>query len=118
MFASRALTGAEKNYQNLEWEWQAVYLGEGPETIGGNLQEAHGGDLSQDMTTSSPKFPVPALWCAVLKRSGDTISQCSEQGDPSTHRRRWNPATDNCGQPNYGEHSTQFQWFGPDPWEN
>ena len=98
--------------------WQAVYLGDRPETIGGNLQEAHGGDLSQDTTTSSPKFPVPALWCAVSKRSGDTISRCSEQGDPSTHGRRWNPATDNCGQSNYGKHSMQFQWFGPDPWGN
>ena len=41
--------------------WQAVYLGDGPETIGGNLQEAHGGDLSQDTVPSSPKFPIPAL---------------------------------------------------------
>ena len=40
---------------------QAVYLGDRPKTIGGNLQEAHGGDLSQDTMTSSPKFPIPAL---------------------------------------------------------
>ena len=34
--------------------WQA-------KTIGGNLQESHGGDLSQDTMTSSLKFPVLAL---------------------------------------------------------
>ena len=62
MFASRALTGSEKNYQNLEQECLVTIWGmekfhyflygkeftleDQPETNGGDLQEAHGGNLS------------------------------------------------------------------------
>ena len=41
--------------------WQTVYLGDRPETIGGYLQEAHGGNLSQDTTSHSKKLSVPTL---------------------------------------------------------
>ena len=67
---------------------------------------------------SSKKFSIPAFQCQVLERCGISTCGCPEQDNPSTCRRRWNSATHNCSQPSNGEHSMQFQRFGPDRWGN
>ena len=64
MFASRALTGSERNYQNLEREclamnmghgkvpllsiWKGVHTGNKPETFSFHIQEAHGENFPKD----------------------------------------------------------------------
>ena len=64
MFASRALTGSERNYQNLEREclatiwgmekipllsvWEGIHTRNRPEAFSFHLQEAHGGNFPKD----------------------------------------------------------------------
>ena len=80
MFASRALTGSERNYQNLERVsckhlgngkvplfhlWERIYSGDRPETPCVNLQEAHGGNFSQDPEIGGKKFSITAFQCQI-----------------------------------------------------
>ena len=74
MFVSRALTGSEKNYQNLEQEclatiwgmekfhyflyWKGIYFGDRPKATSINLQETYGGNFSKDPEVSSEKLPI------------------------------------------------------------
>ena len=125
MFASRALTGSEKNYQNLRERmpsnhlgngkvpllpiWKGIYIGDRSEATSINLQEAYGGNLSKNSEVSSEKLSIPALPCQVQERCGNSIGRCSQQGHPSTHGRRWNKPAHNCSQPGYSEYSMQFQ---------
>ena len=93
MFASRALTGSERNYQNLEksvWQlygawkipllsiWQGVHFGDKSETICIHIQETHGGNFSKDPEVSSEKLPISTLQHQVQERSGNSTSRCSK----------------------------------------
>ena len=90
MFASRALTGSERNYQNLGERvpcnhlghgkipllpiWKGIYLGNGSEATSVHLQEAHGGNFPKDPEVSSQKLSIPTLQCAIQERCGNSTS--------------------------------------------
>ena len=76
MFASRELTGSERNYQNLERVfshnmgnrkapllsiWQGIYIGDRSEATSIDLQETYGGNISKGSEVSSEKFPISAF---------------------------------------------------------
>ena len=78
IFVSRALTGSERNYQNLERErvpsnhlgngkvpllpiWKGIHIGDKSEATGINLQEAYGGNLSKNSEVSSEKLSIPTF---------------------------------------------------------
>ena len=73
MFASRALTGSEKNYQNLERECLANIWG---------MEKFHYFLYGKEF---SEKLSIPAIPHQVQERCGNSIGRCSQQGHPSTH---------------------------------
>ena len=134
MFASRALTKAEKNYQNLEWECLATIWG---------MEKFHYFLYGKQFTLETDQKPLVAIYkkhmveispriqCLIArsfpyqpfdvqypKGTRDTPSWCSKQRNTPTYGRGWNPAADNCGQWNHSKHSMQFQQFGPDLWRD
>ena len=90
MFASMALTGSKKNYQNLERECLAtilghgkipllpilkgIYLGNGSEATSIHLQEAYGGNFPKDLEVSSQKISIPTLQYPIQERCGNSTS--------------------------------------------
>ena len=68
MFASRALTGSERNYQNLEREclatiwgngnvsllpiWKGIHTGDGSEAFSFHIQETYSGNFPKDPETN------------------------------------------------------------------
>ena len=89
--------------------WKEIYLGDRSEATSIDLQEAYGGNLSKNSEVSSEKLSIPALPCQVQERCGNSIGRCSQQGDTSTHGRRWNKPAHNCNEPGYSKYSVQFQ---------
>ena len=77
MFASRALTGSERNYQNLEREclatiwgmekipllsvWKGVHIGNRSKTSGLNLQEAYGGNFPKNPKIDCEKLSISTV---------------------------------------------------------
>ena len=76
MFASRALTGAEKNYQNLERECLVTIWGmekfhyflygkqftlETDQKPEATIQKTYGGDFTKDTKIDCEELPIPAI---------------------------------------------------------
>ena len=77
MFTSRALTGSERNYQNLEREcfgnnlghgeisllslWEGIHTGDQPKASSFHLQETHGGNFPKDPEIDCQKLSIPAI---------------------------------------------------------
>ena len=76
MFASRALTGSERNYQNWEREfsnnlghgkiplfsvWEGIHTRNRPEASSFHLQEAHGGNFPKDPEIDCYKLSISAI---------------------------------------------------------
>ena len=78
MFASRALTGSERNYQNLERVsvfshnmgngkvpllslWKGIHIGDRSDTTSIDLQETYGRNISKDSEVSSEELPILAF---------------------------------------------------------
>ena len=89
MFASRALTGSERNYQNLERVpsynmghgkvplfsiWKGIHLGNGSKATSINLQETDGGNFPKDPEVNSEKLPISTFQCSIQERSGNSTS--------------------------------------------
>ena len=91
MFASRALTGAEKNYQNLERECLVTIRGMEkfhyflywPETPSLHIQKTYGGDFAKDTKIDCEELPIPAIWCSVQDRHGNSTGRCIERSHPT-----------------------------------
>ena len=94
MFASRVLTGSERNYQNLGERvscnhlghgkipllpiWKGIYLGNRSEATSVHLQKAHGGNFPKDPGVSSQKLSIQTLQHVLQERHGNSISQCTK----------------------------------------
>ena len=73
MFASKALTGSERNYKNLESHnmgnrkvpplslWKGIHIGDRSEATSIYLQEAYGGNIPKDSVVSSEKLPISTI---------------------------------------------------------
>ena len=93
MFASRALTGSDRNYQNLERECLAIIWGmekfhyflygkeftleNRSKATSINLQEAYGGNFPKDPEIGCEKLSIPAIPCTVQERSGNSTGRCT-----------------------------------------
>ena len=94
MFASRALTESEKNYQNLERECLATIWGmekfhyflygkeftlETDQKPLVSIYKKHMVEISpKDSEVSSEKLSIPAFWCQIQERSGKSTGRCSK----------------------------------------
>ena len=93
VFASRALTGSKRNYQNLECEHLATIWGmekfhyflcgkeftlETDQKPLVSIYKKHGGNFSRDPEVSSEKFPISTFQSTVQERSGNPTSRCSQ----------------------------------------
>ena len=124
MFASRALTGSERNYQNLErecvatiWEMEKIhYFLYGKEFILEmdqkplvSIYSKHMVEISKDPEVSSQQLSIPNLQCAIRERCGNSTSWCTKLCYTITHGRGWNSAANHSSKCGDSEHSIQFQ---------
>ena len=126
MFASRALTGSERNYQNPECECLATIWGMekfhyflyGKEFTLETDQKPLVSIYEKHIVEISPRIqrlivrslPISAFqhW-TIQERSGNSTSRCTKSCYTITNGRGWNLATYHSSEHGDSEHSMQFQ---------
>ena len=124
MFASRALTGSERNYQNLEHECLATIRGmekfhyflygkeftlETDQKPLVSIYKKHMEKFPKDPEIDSEKLPIPTFQCTIQERSENSTSRCTKLCYTITNGRGWNSATHHSNEHGDRKHSMQFQ---------
>ena len=127
-----ALTGAEKNYQNLERECLATIWGmekfhyflygkhfmleTDQKPLASIYKKTHGRYFTQNTKIGCKKLSIPAVWHPIQERERHSTSRCFKQSISNTSGRRWDSATDRCSESYHLQHSCEFQWNQDDSW--